>query len=462
MPDLTAAQRKRFHDLFKRWTSGATEAERANGERLMDKWLAKNGKTRADITSILAEVHADELKKNPPPPQADPRDVAPNPYDDPRYSPAGLVEGIVSKYVAMSSHALIIFALWICLTHVYMQLGIAPRVALVSENPDSGKSIAGKIARHLVARPNMESLGTGAAIRDFLEEGPGTILLDELDQVDSDARRAHQRIWNLGHERGGSISLMVAGKRKVVNIFAPMLAAGVGSFLAPTQKSRTFTLDMVPYTEESRPERDYNIEVVVEGRTEDLDAVYTFLRHWAERVRAGEVKLNSRPSMPTGMTRRFADNVRGPLAIADSCGAETGQRVREAMMFLLEKENAERPQIVMIRHALVIFDMLEVDQIRSTRLNHELKRLDLPDAKWTRYRGPSGTDYAHPIEMHEQAALLERVGVRSTRIRPPGEKQCHGYKRAQFEEAERKHGSKAPDATGPGRARLRLITPSPE
>ena len=50
----------------------------------------------------------------------------------------------------------------------------------------------------------------------------------------------------------------------------------------------------------------------------------------------------------------------------------------------------------------------KLDQIRSTRFNQELKRLDAPDARWTRYRGPSGTDYAHPIAMHEQAQLLEK------------------------------------------------------
>ena len=66
----------------------------------------------------------------------------------------------------------------------------------------------------------------------------------------------------------------------------------------------------------------------------------------------------------------------------------------------------------------------KLDQIRSTRFNQELKRLDAPDARWTRYRGPSGTDYAHPIAMHEQAQLLEKVGIHSIKIRPPGAKKA--------------------------------------
>jgi len=60
MPKLTSAQR--FHNIFKRWTGGATEAERATAEKKMDEWLAKNGKTRADISSIVAEAVADDLR----------------------------------------------------------------------------------------------------------------------------------------------------------------------------------------------------------------------------------------------------------------------------------------------------------------------------------------------------------------------------------------------------------------
>jgi hypothetical protein len=69
-----------------------------------------------------------------------------------------------------------------------------------------------------------------------------------------------------------------------------------------------------------------------------------------------------------------------------------GRRAREAVVFLLEKEKAERPQITMIRHGLAIFDALELDEIGSVRFNRELRRLDLPEARWTRYRGPGGTD----------------------------------------------------------------------
>jgi hypothetical protein len=276
------------------------------------------------------------------------------------------------------------------------------------------------------------------------------VLFDELDQVDPEGRRRLQLIWNLGHKRGAQYAMVIRGKRKLINLHAPMFAAGVGDFLAPTQKSRALILNTEPYTSETKPEREYTSD----GDVTDLNAVYSYLRHWA-----AEVKLNPKPAMPSGVLRRFSDNVRGLLSIADACGPEWSRRAREAVTFLLEKEKSERPQITMVRHGLAIFEALGLEQIGSVRFNKELRRLDLPDAKWTRYRGPSGTDYARPIEMHQQATLLGKVDIESVRVRPPGEDQCRGYKLAQFQEAQRKYGVAAPDETEVGRARLRLVKP---
>ena len=165
------------------------------------------------------------------------------------------------------------------------------------------------------------------------------------------------------------------------------------------------------------------------------------------------MKLDPKPAPPPGVIRRFGDNVRGLLAIADSCGPEWGQRAREAILFLLEKEQADRPHITIVRHGLAIFDALGVDQIGSVHFNAELKRLDLPDAKWSRYRGASGVDYAHPIAMHEQAALLQKAGIESVRLRF-SDGQRRGYGRAQFEEALR--NERRPSRAG----QLRLISQS--
>jgi hypothetical protein len=448
----TSAQH--FAKLFALFMGGATEGEQAAAGRKMDAWLKRHGKTRADITALLVQAAADDIASQPPSPRSDPRDAAPNPFDDAAFTPASLVEGILTKYVTMPPHTAAVFALWVCFTHVYLQFRIAPRVALISEGPDSGKSTLRQVAKRLVFRPNPETLGTGAAVVDFVNEGPCTILLDELDQVDAEARRRLQQLWNLGYERGAQISLKLGGRRVLINIYAPILAAGIGSFLAPTQKSRTFVLEMEPYTAETKPEREFD-----DVDVGDLDIIYTYLRRWAVKV-----NLDPKPAMPAGVERRFADNVRGLLAIADSCGEGWGRRAREAVTALLEKERIERPQMILIRHGLLIFDVYELEQISSVRFNKELRRLDLPDARWTQYRGASGADYPHPLRMNEQAELLKRAGITSEICWPAGKRQpgtsFRGYKRAAFEEARRKFDVAAPEEAELRRERLRLVGPS--
>jgi hypothetical protein len=83
-------------------------------------------------------------------------------------------------------------------------------------------------------------------------------MLDEVDHLDADGWRKLRQIWNLGHQRGRQISLKVAGRRKLLDIYCRMLAAGVGSFLGETQQSRTFVLEMEPYTATTKPEREWS------------------------------------------------------------------------------------------------------------------------------------------------------------------------------------------------------------
>jgi Protein of unknown function (DUF3631) len=449
MPKSTPEQRfAKFFNLAN--DEAAPQTMRDGAEREMAAWLKRHGKTKRDIQAILVKAAADDKAQQPPPPPSDPRDDAPHPFDDPQFTPAGLVEGIVAKYVTMTPYVSVICSLWTCFTHVYTQFAIAPRIELTSEDPESGKSTTRKVLKYLVYRPNREVLGSAAALTRHLARGPGTMLLDELDRVRREAKEKLLLIWVLGHERGAETSLMEGGREKYFNIYAPVLGAGIGKFLeaGTAEKGRTFTLEMEQYTEVNKPPLDYNTDL----NTEELNAVYSYLRNWAQKV-----KLNPKPPMPAGMIRRWADNVRGLLSVADSCGPEWGRRAREAVAFLLEKEKAERPEVLILRHALVIIDMLELDPVPSLAINRELLRLALPEARWNHYRGPGGGEYAHALTINEQATLLRKSGIESKLFRPPGKgragKPFHGYRRAWFVEALRKRNE--PVAA----PRLRLVGP---
>ena len=456
MAKSTPAQR--FARIFELFLNGATLGERDAAERKVNAWLKQHGKTRADIKAILTQAAADDAAQAPSPPPSDPRDAAPHPFDDPAYTPVGLVHGIVGKYLTMDWHVRVIYSLWIVFTHVYPQFEIAPRLVMVSEGPDSGKSTARKVASHLVFRPNAEALSTAAALREYLDQGPGTILLDELDYLDADARRQLLRLWNHGHERGAKISLMVGGKRKSVNIHAPILGAGIGDVLERTQESRTFRLDMEPYTEETKPERRYDSSDVA-----DLNLIYSYLRNFARTV-----KLNPTPDT-TGLIRRFADNARGLLAVADACGPDWSKLARDAIMVFSDREKAEQPHYLIVKHGLAIFDAAGLERasdVMSTVLfNRELRLLDLPDARWSRYRGAGGMAYPHPITVSEQAALLRRKPNKVVSFsqwpagkRRPGTSSIKVYRRGDFEAALRRHEA-AQERAGP---RLHLVKPAPD
>jgi hypothetical protein len=230
-----------FKRIFDTWMHPSTDPKtRSNAERKMDAWLKRNGKTFTDISAILAQAAAEIAAAAPPPPPSDPRDAQPHPFEDPRFTPVGLVHGIVLKYLVMEENVAVVYSLWIVFTHVYTQFEIAPRIALESDEPDAGKSTARKVGSHLAFRPNEETLGSEPAIREHLDRGPGTVFLDELDLIEMDTRRALLRLWNLGHERGAKIGLKEKGKRKLYNIHAPILGAGLGSFLERVQYTRTF------------------------------------------------------------------------------------------------------------------------------------------------------------------------------------------------------------------------------
>src|SRR5262249_9277663 len=108
-PKTKTTPEQRFRYLFDlSEDESAPQGERDNAKRKVDAWLKRYGKTRRDISSILAQAERDNEAAKPPPPPSDPRDDSPHPFEDPRFTPAGLVEGIVAKYVTMSEQDRII------------------------------------------------------------------------------------------------------------------------------------------------------------------------------------------------------------------------------------------------------------------------------------------------------------------------------------------------------------------
>jgi hypothetical protein len=122
-------------------------------------------------------------------------------------------------------------------------------------------------------------------------------------------------------------------------------------------------------------------------------------------------------------------------------------------------------QAVAVSGTAVAAGLDQVSDVMSTvQFNRELRLLDLPDARWSRYRGAGGMADPHPITVPEQAALLRWKPNKITsfsqwpagRKRTPGMSSSKVYRRGDLEVAIRKHEA-AGKRAGP---RLRLITPT--
>src|SRR5262249_10239262 len=151
------------------------------------------------------QAAADDIASRPPPPPSDPRDTQPHPFEDPSFSPADAVHEMLRCYVIAGRHELVAGTLWALHTHVYTEFEMSPRLAVVSERSESGKSTLRKVLARLVRRPNPEVLSSGAAIYKYLDEGPGTVVFDEVDNLQSDARPLLRQIYNLGYEKQAAI-----------------------------------------------------------------------------------------------------------------------------------------------------------------------------------------------------------------------------------------------------------------
>ena len=127
----------------------------------------------------------------------------------------------------------------------------------------------------------------------------------------------------------------------------------------------------------------------------------------------------------------------------------------------------EQPHYLIVKHGLAIFDAAGLERasdVMSTVLfNRELRLLDLPDARWSRYRGAGGMVYPHPITVPEQAVLLRRKPNKIASFshwpkgkRLPGMSSTKVYRRGDLEAALRRHEA-AQERAAP---RLRLINPT--
>jgi hypothetical protein len=167
----------------------------------------------------------------------------------------------------------------------------------------------------LTARPRKDDSITAAVITRVIDREHCTLLIDEADNLGLGHNSILRAIFNAGHKKGGSRSLLVNGVPKRFSLFAPLAIAAIGMLPLPMMH-RSIVIHMERATRQLHRFDDND---------QAVNHAYAMIRAWAR-----DVELNRDPDLPNELRNRPADNWRVLVAIADSFGRAWGNRARKA------------------------------------------------------------------------------------------------------------------------------------
>ena len=257
------------------------------------------------------------------------------------------VHALLGRFVAYpSDHAHVAHTLWIAHAHAMEAWDSTPRIAFLSPEPGSGKTRALEVSEILVPNP-VEAVNVTPAYlfrKVGAEEGPPTILYDEIDTVFGPKAKDNEEIrglLNAGHRRGAVAGrCVVRGKiveTEEIPAYCAVALAGLG-WLPDTLMSRAVVIRMrrrAP-TEKIEPYR----------RRDEIDEGHELrgrLAGWA--AAKAKILYAARPAMPVGIEDRNADVWEALFAIADAAGGDWPKKAREAAVALIAAGREEEPSL---------------------------------------------------------------------------------------------------------------------
>jgi hypothetical protein len=334
------------------------------------------------------------------------------------------VYNFLGRFVAYpSEHAHVAHVLWIAHTHCMDAWESTPRIAFLSPEPASGKTRALEISELLVPNP-VEAINVTPAYlfrKVGGEDGPPTILFDEIDTVFGPKAKENEEIrglLNAGHRRGAVAGRCVVKGKTVeteeMPAYCAVALAGLG-WLPDTLLSRSVIIRMRRRHAGERIEA-YRHRVHSHEGHQLRDA----LAAWA----AGAVDELGRayPNMPEGVEDRDADVWEPLLAVADSISGEWPKKARVSAVSLVSDAKEAEPSlgIRLLADCKIIFGGIDA------MFTHViLKALhDLAEAPWSDLKGK-------PLNDRGLALRLRQYGIKSKQVRI-GDITLKGYERADF------------------------------
>jgi hypothetical protein len=242
------------------------------------------------------------------------------------------VHKFLGRFVAYpSDHAHVAHTLWIAHAHAMEAWDSTPRIAFLSAEPGSGKTRALEVSELLVPNPVEAVNVTPANLfrKVGAEEGPPTILYDEIDTVFGPKAKDNEEIrglLNAGHRRGAVAGRCVVRGTTVateeIPAYCAVALAGLG-WLPDTLMSRSIVIRMRRRAPSETIEPYRRRDEIGEGHE-----LRGRLAGWA--AAKGKILCAARPELPPGIEDRNADVWEALFAIADAARglAEEGARRR--------------------------------------------------------------------------------------------------------------------------------------
>jgi hypothetical protein len=341
------------------------------------------------------------------------------------------VQKFLSRFIAYpSDHALVAHVLWIAHTHLMKAWESTPRIAFLSPEPASGKTRSMEVTELLVPNAVAAVNVTPAYLFRKVggEDGPPTILFDEIDTVFGPKAKENEEVRaliNAGHRRGAVAGRCVVRGKVVeteeIPAYAAVALAGLG-WLPDTILSRSIIIRM------RRRAPDEKVEAFRRRVHAPIgEALRRRLAGWAATIL--DEATEARPDMPLGVEDRNADMWEPLLAIADIAGGEWPQRARKTAQTLVAVAREVEPSlnIRLLADLRTVFGGQEV--LSTKKVLAELCLIE--DAPWSSLRGK-------PISDNQLAQRLRQYGVKSKNVRI-GDVVAKGYAAADLHDVWRRY-----------------------